>query len=86
MTQEEQRDRKRQQDREKCRKNLQRTQQLQDAAYASTQLVVETVMENDEERQNLQRTQQSQDAAYASTQLVVETVMENDEEIIILIF
>ena len=49
FTQEEKRDRKRQQDREIRRQNSQRTQQLQDAASASTQLVVETVMENDEE-------------------------------------
>ena len=49
LTQEDQRNRKRQQDREIRRQNSQRTQQLQDAASASTQLVVETVMENDEE-------------------------------------
>ena len=49
LTQEEQRDRKRQRDREKWRQNRQRTHQSQDAASASTQLVVETVMENDEE-------------------------------------
>ena len=49
LTQEEQRNRKRQQDRERWRENRQRNQQSQDAASTSTQLVVETVMENDEE-------------------------------------
>ena len=47
--QEEQRDRMRQHNREIWTQNLQRAQKLTDSASASTQLVVETVMENDEE-------------------------------------
>ena len=49
LTQEEQRYQKRQWDRERWRQDRQSTHQSQDAASYSTQLVVQTVTENDEE-------------------------------------